>query len=139
LTEREPVATDWIALYGSLMRGFDAMDELGFGDRLRYAGPCVLAGELFDLGPYPGMRHGDGRVVAELYALLDDGVIEDLDRFEDFEPSRPRDSIYLRERVALVEPARTEAWVYVYNAVPDASARIVGGDWRAHFSARAND
>lgn len=136
MDEFEPKIGDWIALYGSLMRGLGALDELGLGARMRFAGPCILAGELFDLGAFPGMRYGNGRVVAELYALLDVGAIRELDRFEDFEASRPRDSLYLRERVELLEPAGTEAWVYVYNEVPDASARLVAGDWRAHLSTR---
>lgn len=134
-TSAEPV--DWIALYGSLMRGLGAMDRLGLGHRLRYAGPCVVRGALFDLGHYPGLRHGDGRVVAELHALLDPDVLDALDAFEDYVPARPRESLYLRERVTLLEPAETEVWVYVYNSVPDASCRIPDGDWRAHLASRA--
>lgn len=139
MIEREPHVGDRVALYGSLMRGLGAMDELGISDRLGYVGPCIVPGQLFDLGLYPGMRHGKGRIVAELYALLDIGVIEALDQFEDYASSHPRQSLYLRELVALIQPAHTEAWVYVYNAVPDASARIAGGDWRAHLMARADD
>lgn len=121
------------------MRGFGVMDELGIGDRIRFVGPCIVKGELFDLGRYPGMRHGDGRVVAELYALLNVELIESLDEFEGYTASRPRESLYLREYVSLIEPAGAEAWVYVYNDVPDASKRIVSGDWRAHLAERAND
>ena len=125
-------------LYGSLMRGMGAMEELGIGDRLRFVGPCLVTGELFDLDHYPGLRHGDGRVIAELYALLDIGVLQDLDEFEGYTASQPRDSLYIRERVALTEPQGAEAWLYVYNTVPDARARIASGDWRAHLNERAN-
>jgi len=116
-----------------------AMEELGIGDRLRFVGPCLVTGELFDLDHYPGLRHGDGRVIAELYALLDIEVLQDLDEFEGYSASQPRDSLYIRERVALIEPQGAEAWVYVYNTVPDARARIISGDWRAHLAERAND
>ncbi len=139
MAKAEPQVGDWIALYGSLMRGLGAMGELGIGARLRFVGPCIVTGELFDLGRYPGMRHGDGRVVAELYALLNVELIESLDEFEGYTASRPRESLYLREYVSLIEPAGAEAWVYVYNDVPDASKRIVSGDWRAHLAERAND
>jgi gamma-glutamylcyclotransferase (GGCT)/AIG2-like uncharacterized protein YtfP len=139
VAKAEPKVGDWIALYGSLMRGLAGMVQLGIGDRLRFVGPCLVAGELFDLGRYPGMRHGDGRVVAELYALLDVRIVQNLDEFEDYAPSRPRQSSYLREYVTLIEPADAEAWVYVYNDVPDASARIIDGDWRAHLSSRADE
>jgi len=115
-----------------------AMEELGIGDRLRFVGPCLVTGELFDLDHYPGLRHGDGRVIAELYALLDIGVLQDLDEFEGYTASHPRNSLYIRERVALIEPQGAEAWLYVYNTVPDARARIASGDWRAHLNERAN-
>jgi len=138
LSEVEPRVGDWIVLYGSLMRRLGAMDELGIGDRLRFVGPCIITGELFDLGRYPGMRHGDGQVVAELYALLDVEVIQLLDDFEGYFADRPRESLYLRETVALIEPEGAKTWVYVYNGVPDASTRIVGGDWRQHLAERAN-
>ena len=44
----------------------------------------------------------------------------------------------VRERVALTEPQGAEAWVYIYNTVPDARTRITSGDWRAHLNERAN-
>ncbi len=118
------------------MRGLGAIDSLGINDRLRYVGPCICAGDLFDLGDYPGLRPGEAQVIGELYALLDPRVLEVLDEFEGFDPDRPRESLYLRERVDLIEPAGTRAWVYHYNHVPDASLRIVKGDWRAHLHAR---
>ena len=138
MANTEPQVGDWIVLYGSLMRGLGAMDELGASERLRFVGPSIVTGELFDLDRYPGLRHGDGRVIAELYALLDVEVVRDLDEFEGYSASRPRESLYIREKVALIEPKGAEAWVYVYNEVPDASTRIIGGDWRAHLIERAN-
>ena len=138
MTDAEPVARvgDWIALYGSLMRGLEGAAALALGDRLRYAGPCILAGELFDLGAYHALRPGNGRVVGELHALRDLEALKSLDAFEDFRPSEPRASVYLRERVELLEPKGAQAWVYVYNTVPDARRRIPSGDWRAELETR---
>lgn len=136
MTQDHPQAGDWIALYGSLMRGLGGLESLGLTAQLRYAGPCVCRGELFDLGAYPGLRAGNALVVAELHALLDPTALERLDEFEGFDALRPRESLYLRERITLVEPAETTAWIYRYNAVPDASTRIPSGDWRAHLGAR---
>lgn len=134
-----PITGDWLVLYGSLMRGLGAMEQLGIGDALRYAGPCRCPGELYDLGDYPGLRPGDATVVAELYAILDASVVPILDDFEAYAPNRPRESLYLRERTRLIEPADATAWVYRYNHVPDAAMRIGSGDWRAHLAARAGD
>jgi gamma-glutamylcyclotransferase (GGCT)/AIG2-like uncharacterized protein YtfP len=129
---------EFIALYGSLLRGLPAMQKIGVGDRLRFVGPCSIEGQLFDLGPYPGLRKGAGLVMGEIFALLDPEALHVLDRFEGFEPARRRQSLYLRERVSLIEPAATRAWIYFYNQVPGASQRIESGDWRAHLAARAS-
>ena len=134
----DPSRGEFIAIYGSLLRGLAAMQEIGVGNRLRFVGPCLIEGQLFDLGAYPGLRRGTGLVVGEIYALLDSEALKTLDRFEDFEPAQPHGSLYLRERVSLIEPADTEAWIYFYNQVPDASQQIESGDWRAHLAARAD-
>ena len=112
------------------------MEQAGVAESLRYVGPCVAQGQLFDLGEYPGLRPGTGLVVGEIHALLDERAIAALDHFEGFDPRRPRDSLYVRQRIALIEPAGAEAWIYVYNGVPDVSQRIESGDWRAHWAAR---
>ncbi len=127
---------DTIALYGSLMRGFGAMEALGIANALSFAGPAVIEGELYDLGDYPGLRPGAERVLAELYSILDVGVLQQLDEFEGVVSGRPDESFYLRKRVRLVEPTGQHAWVYVYNREPTPKARIDSGDWRAYQSAR---
>lgn len=119
-----------VALYGSLMRGLGAAKRLGLEDRMRFVGPCVLEGALYDLGDWPGLRPGSGRVVGEIHALLEPAVLATLDAFEDYVPEAPQRSLYLRERVTLVEPAGTRVWTYVYNRAPDGAARIPHGDWR---------
>lgn len=132
MTDRGPHAGDWIALYGTLMRGLGGRAAAGVEERLRYVGPCVIRGELYDLGAYPGLRPGDGRVVAELHRVGSPDVFTLLDAFEGFAPGDPEGSLFVRERVPLVEPAGTSAWLYVYNRRPDARCRIPTGDWRAH-------
>lgn len=132
----DPEDGDLLALYGSLLRGLGGMEPAGVNESLRYVGPCVLEGQLFDLGDYPGLRQGTGLVVGELHVVLDARAFLALDHFEGFDASRRRDSLYLRERVALIEPAETQAWVYFYNHVPDLDARIESGDWRAFLAER---
>lgn len=131
-------AGDWLALYGSLMRGLGGLEAAGIAAQVRYVGPCAIPGELFDLGDYPGLRPGDGRVVGELYSVLAPEAFARLDAFEGYEPDRPRESLYLRERIELLVPRGQHAWLYVYNHVPDAHARVPDGDWRAHLAARAH-
>jgi len=139
---RTPQAGDLIAFYGTLMRGLGAMDELGVEDGLRYLGPCLCAGELHDLGAYPGLvpsRSKAGhvaRVHGELFEILDERVTLALDAFEGFDPHAPDVSLYLREHIEMLEPAGERAWLYVYNQpLPNSDPHrswIESGDWRVH-------
>lgn len=136
MTETKASSERYVAFYGSLMRGLDGIETLGIGSGLRYLGPCQLTGQLYDLGPYPGLRAGPGRVVGELHALLDETLLDVLDAFEGYVPGDPDGSLYQRARVPLLEPAGALAWTYFYNAEPDPTARIASGDWRAWLAAR---
>jgi len=133
------MAANCIALYGSLMRGLGAMDQFESAhSSLEFDGPALIPGELFDLGAYPGLRKGPGRVLGELYTIRKTNILVQLDEFEGFVPDRPRESFYLRERIQLIEPAGLEAWVYFYNRTPAPDQRIVHGDWRRHRNRRVS-
>ena len=125
-----------IAFYGSLMRGLGPLESSGFANRLRFVGPCLVEGELFDLGPYPALRPGRGRVRAELHEIRDPGLLEELDEFEGTDRAHPERSLYNRERVDLIAPPGVEAWCYIYAGIPAAESRIEDGDWRAHLGRR---
>ena len=156
--------SDWLVVYGSLMRGLpattepfdsvenpagaapreiqqpvDLLDRLGVGASLRFAGPCRVAGELFDLGPYPALRRASeaaASVCGELHAILDASALEVLDAFEGYDPRDPAGSDYLRERVVLEFPRGIRAWIYVYNRPLDPARRVASGDWRRHLAER---
>ncbi len=51
-----------LALYGSLMRGLGGMERAGVRSGIRYVGPCIIEGILFDLGSYPGILPRSERV-----------------------------------------------------------------------------
>lgn len=144
----DSTAPEWLVVYGSLMRGLanergegavDQLDRLGVGAGLQRLGPCRFAGALFDLGPYPALRHlpdRAGSVCGELHAILEPGILGVLDAFEGFDPCDPADSDYLRERIELIEPAGVVAWIYVYNRATHGIPRVESGDWRAHLAKR---
>lgn len=71
-----------IALYGSLQRGQPPHQTLGVDRLLRYAGPCTLAGALYDFGDWPGLVAGPGTVAAELYEIAADDALARLDAYE---------------------------------------------------------
>lgn len=63
---------DYVAVYGSLMRGFGLSDAPeGLEELLIDRGSCVISGKLYDLGDYPGLVPGDGNVNGELYEVRD--------------------------------------------------------------------
>ena len=119
---------DHLVFYGTLMSAFDTLDELGVREQLRLVGTCTLAGRLYDMGEWPSLVLGGGIVHGELFELLDAGVFEKLDPFEECYPADPLRSRYRREIVALVEPV-ARAWVYVANEPVPASGLIPSGSW----------
>jgi len=101
-------------------------------------GRAVVAGRLFDLGPYPAMldpRPGASiaasPVVGELWQLRPGQTLEAIDRYEGFGDGFSTPNEFIRvARPALPEAGvPTRAWVYLYNWPMIARARqVVGGD-----------
>jgi gamma-glutamylcyclotransferase (GGCT)/AIG2-like uncharacterized protein YtfP len=122
-----------IAVYGTLRGGLGLPDEPAeVRTMIRSVGPCLIEGELYDLGEYPGLRLGRGEVVGELFEVAGGhAALAPLDTYEGFDPSDPDGSLYLRLRVRLLHP-KVDAWTYVYNSAPPANARIPSGDWAQH-------
>lgn len=105
---------EFIAFYGSLMGDHGKQEELKIKGCLEAVGPCEIRGRLYDLGEYPGLVQGDGRVKAELYKVKDPAVFSLLDEYEEFDVRGPDRSLFVRHVVRLSEPTR-DAWVYFYN------------------------
>jgi gamma-glutamylcyclotransferase (GGCT)/AIG2-like uncharacterized protein YtfP len=129
---------DYIALYGSLMQGEEIRDKPDLTKHLRLIGKATLEGSLFDLGEYPGMVPGKGRVCGELYQVVDREAFEVLDRFERYDASNLDDSLYIRRAVRLVSPS-VDAWVYMYNGEISEAPHITSGDWSSHQATRISD
>ena len=121
-------STVHIAFYGTLMSGFDQLDELDARRQLRLLGPCRIAGVLFDMGEWPSLVLGEGVVHGELFEVLDERVFAKLDPFEDYDPGDRRASSYLRTRVPLLEP-ELEAWLYVATDPIPSARPIASGSW----------
>ena len=64
---------------------------------------ATIQGRLYDLGPYPGVVLTDDPadiVPGELFQLPDDpAILARLDDYEDFRPSDPAGSLFLRQQV----------------------------------------
>lgn len=119
---------DAIAVYGLLRAGESGFEQFGLAGAFAPLGPCIIPGTLFDLGDYPGLILGEGRVAGELFGVRDASVMPRLDAYEDYWPGEPQRSRYERVRISLVTPARS-AWVYVWRRAVDPARRIESGDW----------
>lgn len=119
---------EYIAVYGTLMRGFGGQQENTVNKRWKYIGQCKIQGDLYDIGDYPGLIPGDGEVEGELYRLLDPSLLRELDEYEEFDPRNTEKSLFVRRYVVLKEPKK-DCWVYFYNKTVSDQARIEAGYW----------
>ena len=134
-TIRQATDPKLIAVYGSLRAGCALPNQPDLAAGLKDLGRCILAGALYDLGDYPGLLPGRGRVIGELYELRDPGVLVVLDEYEEYDRRAPSQSEYVRRLARLIEPA-VDAWVYYYNRGVDPRSRVASGDWTEYLRNR---
>jgi gamma-glutamylcyclotransferase (GGCT)/AIG2-like uncharacterized protein YtfP len=121
-------------VYGTLRRGFPLHAHLM---RLRavFRGPAKVAGELFDLGRFPGARPagGEGKWVhGELYQLRDTARdLAVLDDLEGFDPGAPQRSEFVRANagVTLHDGQTCRAWIYWLGPAMIPARRMASGDY----------
>ena len=118
------------------MDGFDGRRRAGVDALLTFAGRGSIQAALFDLGPYPAAVPGpSGLVRGELYEMTDPAAaLAALDRFEDCDPARPDESLYIRTEMAVScdDGGSRLAWVYLFRPALGSAARIASGDYRQH-------
>jgi gamma-glutamylcyclotransferase (GGCT)/AIG2-like uncharacterized protein YtfP len=131
LTELNRRKKIYFALYGTLMEGFAGKVEAGVLKKLCYKDECIIKGDLYDLGEFPGLVCGEGAVRAELYEVSDMSAIQDLDKFEQYDPTQKESSLYIRKLVKPMNYA-SNVWVYFYNRQINDVALISSGDWRKY-------
>ncbi|MGY6550935.1 MAG: gamma-glutamylcyclotransferase family protein [Erythrobacter sp.] len=130
-----------LAVYGTLRSGVATLEPLGMRGRMIHRGPCTIAGQLLDLGQYPGLIVGDdgayggsggvafgGRVKGDLFAIPDPAIWRELDTYEEFFPEDLAASEYDRIYCRLLDPP-LDAWVYRYIGPVDEARAVPGGDW----------
>lgn len=116
--------SEHLFVYGTLMRGHALHPVLARGATLLAEGS--VPGRLVDLGRYPGLVPGRGRVRGELYRIDDPALLAVLDREEGVQFVRSRTT------VTLARARRARAWVYRYRGPLHHAVRIPDGDYRSH-------
>lgn len=122
-------------VYGTLLPGLALHGAM---QGARCIGEAAVRGRLFDLGPYPALVQGPGRVSGLLYAVSE-AQLARLDALEEYDPADTAQSLYLRKRLAAeLVPERSvcDAYVYVYNRSVDGATPIAHGDYRRHLRER---
>ena len=98
---------NYVFTYGTLLKGERNHHLISDADFVCTG--CIRGFKMFNLGAYPGIEYGDGRVLGELY-LVDDLTLEKLDILEE------EGSLYIRTTSRVyTDDNEYEAYVYVYN------------------------
>ncbi len=118
---------NYFATYGTF-RSAAARRETPAFAAARDVGPCILPGRLYQMGVYPVIKFGGGRVAGELFEMPWQFDFRVFDIYEDYNPANPDACRYVRRRIRLIEP-KVEAWVYLYVWPTDGSTFIRSGDW----------
>jgi gamma-glutamylcyclotransferase (GGCT)/AIG2-like uncharacterized protein YtfP len=111
-----------IFTYGTLMRGYELHHVLARA--ATFLGPGSVRGRLVDLGRFPGLIEGRGRVRGEIYRLDDPELLTVLDREEGYNFERRRAT------VTSTRGRRARAWVYRYRGARHRAVPIPDGDYR---------
>jgi gamma-glutamylcyclotransferase (GGCT)/AIG2-like uncharacterized protein YtfP len=124
-----------VFIYGTLLPGEAPEEIASIVKRLRRLGSARVRGRLYDFGEFPGAvldPSSRTMVYGELVALpSDEGLLEALDRYEEFDSSDPKRSLFIRKKakVWMANGSSREGWIYVYNRHPGRAKLVRGGDY----------
>lgn len=127
-----------VFVYGTLLRGMSRSHVLA---QSRFLGLGEIQADLYDLGSYPGLIDGKGRVIGELYEI-DSTTVEALDRIEGFKADAPDLSLYLRvlRQVTFLNDGLSDTVsVYLYNREVASREQIKHGDYRRFIELHENN
>ena len=121
------------------MRGFDLRYESGIDGLVRFVGKGVVRGMVYDLGRYPALLPGEGRVVGEPYQMVDPpSLLRLVDAMEGCRADDLRRSEYVRTAATVSYRAdrSVRAWTYYDNRHVGEAAWIPSGDYVAYVRCR---
>ena len=107
-------ACELLAVYGTLRRRSIFHKLPVAAARLQFFSCGLIGGRLFWQRTYPALIQDRGIAQIELFRIVDPTVLNDLDRYEGFDPSNLRASLFVRNQILLLNPS-VQAWVYFLN------------------------
>ncbi|MBI1748811.1 MAG: gamma-glutamylcyclotransferase [Acidobacteria bacterium] len=128
---------DRIFIYGPFMGGYDLAEELKNYQFIKYVGPGITPGTLYDLGSYPGAVAAAGMspcVFGEVYEIISDESLPMLDEGQGAVGDDPKLYQFQRDlvRVTLRDGSTTEAWMFFYNMSVAGHSPIPSGNFKQH-------
>lgn len=123
----------YLFVYGTLCKGLSRSSALR---ESCYLGPAFCAGRLCDLGSFPAMVAGHGRVVGEIYRIESDSILKHLDAVEGYDENDPQGSLYLRKKMSaqlLSTGEYLESAAYMFNRSTDRARSVKHGDYRRYL------
>ncbi len=127
-----------VLVYGTLMKGMPNHERLGM-DKAEYVGEAeIYKFNLYDLGYFPCVERGQGKVIGEVYRITD-GQLENLDRLEGYNPKADRGMYVRRTTEALItlpngETMKALVEYYLWGGIVPRHAEKVrsGKKWKPH-------
>jgi gamma-glutamylcyclotransferase (GGCT)/AIG2-like uncharacterized protein YtfP len=108
-----------VGVYGTLKKGYSNHRLL---KNYNFIGTQLIKGyfKLYDLGPFPGIKPGDGNLFIEIYEVNDQVGLDSLDRLEGYPHLYDKDYI---------DTSFGEVLLYVYNGQINENKLIKDGFW----------
>jgi gamma-glutamylcyclotransferase (GGCT)/AIG2-like uncharacterized protein YtfP len=125
--------SDYLFVYGTLMRGFDHPMAQLLSRSADFIGEAKCRGRLYLVKHYPGLVLSDAAddvVFGELYRLRRPAeLLREFDMYEACGENFPEPTQYVRQMlpVMLEDGAASEAWTYIYNWPVAHLTRIASG------------
>jgi gamma-glutamylcyclotransferase (GGCT)/AIG2-like uncharacterized protein YtfP len=124
--------TDHFFVYGTLKEGGHFAPEFD-PFRVRSQVATIKGFNLFNLGWFPGIVEGDGKVVGEIHEYENlDFVQRRMDGIEGYREGAEDSSLFIRRKVTVVteDGKEVEANAYLFNkGVPSNAEKIEDGVW----------
>lgn len=131
--------TEFFFVYGTLKEGGHFAEQFD-AFRLNAKAAEVTGFDLYNLGWFPGVKPGAGKVLGELHEYCEKNLVREMmDRIEGYSEKNPERSLFRRQRVEVKteDGQHVEANMYVFNRELSATAKkIEDGIWEAAEESR---
>ncbi len=119
-------------VYGSLHTASNPFHRL-LKQKAKKIGEGTAAGSLYFIGRYPGavMSKDGKKIYGTIFLLEDINLLEELDKYEEYNPLQPEHSLFIRKAVTVTgeDGKNHRAWIYVYNREVSNKELIESGNY----------